>query len=68
MDERFLDIETKLAYLEDMVDSLNKVIVDQRDELDRLRDSCRIMLERMQEYMDEGKDAAATPAEKPPHY
>ncbi len=69
MDERFLDIETKLAYLEDMVDSLNQVIVEQRAELDQLRDICRAMIERIQVAEDErAGQGGKAPLEKPPHY
>ncbi len=69
MDDRFLDIETKLAYLEDMVDSLNQVIVQQRNEMDQLRDTCRALIERIQAAEDEraGQGSKAL-LEKPPHY
>ncbi|HCD76053.1 MAG TPA: SlyX protein, partial [Alcanivorax sp.] len=40
-DDRFLDIETKLAYQEDLVASLNQIVSDQQRKLDELEAAYR---------------------------
>ena len=67
-DERLLDIETKLAYQEDLVDELNKIVTTQQSQLDELTEACRVLIERINELTDGGNSAAASSAEKPPHY
>ncbi|HEX5676672.1 MAG TPA: SlyX family protein, partial [Alcanivorax sp.] len=41
LDNRFLDIETKLAYQEDLVASLNRIVSDQQRKLDELEAAYR---------------------------
>ena len=63
VDDRLTEAETKLAYLESTVDTLNDVIVRQRDQLDALERR----LERLQGELDAA--ALGSPADdKPPHY
>ncbi|EKF74562.1 hypothetical protein A11A3_08045 [Alcanivorax hongdengensis A-11-3] len=66
-EERFLDIETKLAYQEDLVHALNKVVSDQQRQIDELEKACRKMVDRL---VDLGEAFAAAQVEDapPPHY
>jgi len=68
MDEnRLIDIETKLAYQEDLLLSLNQLVTEQRDRLDALQATCKLLLERVQE-VSEASGASDSQYEVPPHY
>ena len=68
MDEnRLIDIETKLAHQESVVDELNRVLTDQQSRISQLEDVCRRLLERLRS-LDEGGTSGAVDDERPPHY
>jgi len=65
MENRILELEKRLAYLEKFVEELNEVIVDQQKQLDR----CNKELARMQvKTTPSPLDADRPHDEKPPHY
>ncbi|MDX1803772.1 MAG: SlyX family protein [Alcanivorax sp.] len=66
-EERFLDIETKLAYQEDLIEALNKVVSDQQRKLDELEHACRKMVDRLVDLSDAFAAAQVEDA-PPPHY
>ncbi len=66
-DESFLDIETKLAYQEDLVESLNKVVSDQQRQIDALEKTCRKMADRLMD-LSEAFEATQVEDAPPPHY
>lgn len=61
--ERLTEAETKLAYLEQTVDTLNDVVIEQRAAIDALT-------ARLERLRAEFETAAGTDPgdEKPPHY
>ncbi len=68
MENRLIEIETKLAYQEDVMEQLNKVLVDQQNQIDRLQDTCRVMVERVKDFMEAGGAADKSLGDRPPHY
>ena len=66
-DDRFLDIETKLAYQEDLVASLNQIVSDQQRRLDELEAAYRKLVDRV---VEQSEELAALRIEDapPPHY
>ena len=66
-DNRFLDIETKLAYQEDLVASLNQIVSDQQRKLDELEAAYRKLVDRV---VEQSEELAALRIEDapPPHY
>ena len=52
-DDRFLDIETKLAYQEDLVASLNQIVSAQQRKLDELEAAYRKLVDRVVEQSEE---------------
>ncbi len=66
-DERFLDIETKLAYQEDLVASLNGIVSNQQRKLDELEAAYRKLVDRV---VEQSEELAALRIEDapPPHY
>ena len=66
-DDRFLDIETKLAYQEDLVASLNQIVSDQQRKLDELEAAYRKLVDRVVEQSEEPAALRIEDA-PPPHY
>ncbi|MGB1203893.1 MAG: SlyX family protein, partial [Alloalcanivorax venustensis] len=66
-DDRFLDIETKLAYQEDLVASLNQIVSAQQRKLDELEAAYRKLVDRV---VEQSEELAALRIEDapPPHY
>ena len=66
-EDRFLDIETKLAYQEDLVASLNQIVSDQQRKLDELEAAYRKLVDRV---VEQSEELAALRIEDapPPHY
>ena len=65
-EDRFLEIETKLAYQEDLVASLNRIVSDQQRKLDELETACRKLVDRV---VEQGEELAALRIQDapPPH-
>ena len=64
-DARMQEIETKIAYQERMIESLNEALTDQQKQLDQMRG----MLARLEQRLA-GGDEIRRPDEEvpPPHY
>ncbi len=65
--QQLIDIETKLAYQEDLVQELNKIVHQQQVKLDRLEDAYQLLAKNYARLSAEG-DAEHPVDEKPPHY
>ena len=64
-EDRFIDIEIKLAHQEDLVESLNQMVYQQSRRIDQLE----ALLSQMAERIRTGADSDQAPLnEKPPHY
>ena len=64
-DQRFVDIETKLAHQEHLVLELNEVITKQQEKIMRLEALCESIIERIRSL---GEVALPDTDEVPPHY
>ena len=68
MDEkRLIEIETKLAHQEDLLNDLNAVVTDQQAQITRLEELCRGLINRVRSISD-GAPAGSPDDERPPHY
>ncbi len=65
--QRFIDIETKLAYQEDLIQELNKTVHSQQLKLDQLEQALRSLSLRYNSLAEQG-DSDYPVDEKPPHY
>lgn len=66
MEDRLTELETKLAFAEDLLDTLNRTVVRHQARLDLLQEQLRLLNQRMQEARS---DAPRSPGEEvPPHY
>jgi len=64
-EDRFIDIEIKLAHQENLVESLNQTIYEQGRRIDQLE----AMVGKLAEHVRGLRDAGQGPvSEKPPHY
>ena len=66
MENRFVDIEIKLAQQEDLVESLNQMVYQQGRRIDQLE----AMLHKLGEHVRDGAQQATGGQvnERPPHY
>lgn len=65
-DERLTELETRLTYAEDLLDSLNDVVAKQQMELLELRALCRELINQLRQQ----EPSVSTSAKDniPPHY
>lgn len=66
-EQRFIDLESRLAQLDHVVHELNAVVTDQQARLMKLEELNRFLVERVRSL---GEVLPAAPAgdERPPHY
>ncbi|RLA40672.1 MAG: SlyX protein [Gammaproteobacteria bacterium] len=66
-DQRCTELEIKLAYQEDTVKALNDVVCGQQESIHRLEQTCRYLMQRLQE-VTQGPLSEEPDQERPPHY
>lgn len=66
IDNRFMAMEMKLAFMEDFVNQIQEVAVEQTKTIDKLKGEIKLMSNKIREMSDslEGE----IPNRKPPHY
>lgn len=66
-ESRITELETKLAFAEDLLDTLNQTVIRQQRQLDSLQEQFRLL---HQQVRDSQSDAEPTTPrdEIPPHY
>jgi SlyX protein len=64
-EDRFVDIEIKLAHQEDLVESLNQRVYEQQKQIDKLEQ----MLSALAQHVRDNPQGGQSPLnEPPPHY
>ncbi|NOX28023.1 MAG: SlyX family protein [Gammaproteobacteria bacterium] len=66
-ENRFVDIETRIAYQEDTIQQLNDVVTKQQKQIDQLEELSRLLTDRYQSLQGVSNSTDAAD-EKPPHY
>ena len=64
-DDQLVNIETKLAHQEHLLEELNEVMTSQQTQISRLENICKSLIDRMRDMPESGASAVD---EKPPHY
>ena len=64
-EERFVDIEIKLAHQEDLVEELNQVVYQQGRKIDQLEAMLGKLADMVRTHAQDGQGPVN---EKPPHY
>jgi len=66
IEERLNELEAKLAFAEDLIETLNQMVIRQQAQLDSMQQQLRLLHQRMQ---DATPDETRTPRDEiPPHY
>jgi len=66
-EERFIDLESRLAQLDHLLHQLNEVVSNQQAQIMRLEEVSRSLVDRIRSLGD-GAGATNAVDEKPPHY
>ncbi len=70
-EDRLIEIETKIAFQEDLVQELNKIVYEQQRKIDRLEALCNSLVDHIKDLsmaVAEGNVAGSAASERPPHY
>lgn len=66
-EERFIDLESRLAHQDQMLNELNDVVAEQQAKIMHLEELCKSLIERVRS-LGEGMPAGDPGSERPPHY
>ena len=68
-EDRIIELEIKLAYQEDLLQSLNEVVVDQQLHISRLQETCKLLNEKLKSLAQSlSQQSGPIIDERPPHY
>jgi SlyX protein len=67
IEERLINIETKISFQEDLIEELNKVVYQQQQKLNQLEAVCASLARRIQSQAEDGSESKPV-NERPPHY
>ena len=68
MEKKLVELETKYSFQEDLLQSLNEVIVKQQKEIERLGDEIKHLQSQLIDLEQSYYGNADTEIERPPHY
>lgn len=66
-EERFVELESRLAHQDQTLHELNEVVTSQQAQLMQLEELCRNLVDRIRS-LGEGVQAGDPASERPPHY
>lgn len=66
MDSRLSELEAKLSFAEDNIDTLNRTVYRQQEQLDQLQRQLRLLHQQIQALQPD--EASGPRDEIPPHY
>ena len=66
-EERFIDLESRLAHQDQLLHELNDVVTAQQARIMQLEELCRSLIDRVRAVSDGAPDGDPA-AERPPHY
>lgn len=67
MENKIIDLQSKLAFQDETINELNVVITDQQNQLDQLREEIRLLNLRMAS-VTEASNVSEEKEAPPPHY
>lgn len=65
-DQRLIELEIKVAYQEDLLQALNKIVAEQQHQVVLLEKTCKFLYERINNLHLEKREEVVEPP--PPHY
>jgi SlyX protein len=66
-ESRLTELETKLAFAEDLLETLNQTVIRQQGQLNLMQQQLRLLHQRLQDVLPDD-DARSPRDEIPPHY
>jgi len=66
-EDRFIDLETRLAYQDQLLSELNDVVTAQQAKIMQLEELCKALIQRVRSA-GEGLHESDPADERPPHY
>lgn len=67
-ENRLIELEIKTAYQEDLLQTLNKIVGQQQQQITRLEATCKMLNDRIKSLSTEGSGGGESVEEVPPHY
>lgn len=67
LEQRIIELETKLSFQEDLLQELNSHVITQQAQIDKLTTLCDLLKDQYKEIVSSLPDSAAGD-EVPPHY
>ncbi len=64
--DKLVELEIKLAYQEDLLQALNKIVTDQQMQIGRLEETCKLLNEKIKNQAEQ--QGINQGLEIPPHY
>ncbi|MFA6014610.1 MAG: SlyX family protein [Gallionellaceae bacterium] len=68
IEERLINIETKISFQEDLIEELNKIVYQQQKKLQQLETVCMTLANHIQSLTEGRNDNSPPQNERPPHY
>ncbi len=68
IEERLVEIETKIAFQEQTIMDLNDVVYEQQKEIQRLGSICDALMKNINKISELSPESTAPAHERPPHY
>ncbi|WAK01455.1 SlyX family protein [Methylobacter sp. YRD-M1] len=65
--DRIIELEIKVAYQEDLIQELNKIVSQQQQQISRLETTCKLLNERIKS-LSNVVNAEENIDQTPPHY
>ena len=66
-EERFIDLESRLAHQDQLLNELNDVVTEQQQKIMQLEELCKALIQRVRSVGD-GMPEGDPGDERPPHY
>jgi SlyX protein len=66
--QRIIELEIKVAYQDDLLQTLNSIVSEQQQQLNRVEATCRLLYERLTSLASKSQGEAEQVNEIPPHY
>ncbi|MDQ7989162.1 MAG: SlyX family protein [Candidatus Dactylopiibacterium sp.] len=68
MEDRIIELETKLCFVDDLLEQLNRTVWRQQEQIDQLQAQIRVLYRQMQAPAAAGAEKRDLRDEIPPHY
>jgi SlyX protein len=69
IDNQLIDLQTRIAYQEDLLADLNNIVIKQDAEILTLKQQVRQLAKKMEDFLaNPGSAGVEITLEKPPHY